>query len=105
MTVAVGLSARGRSTKTGRRGATLEGIDWLFGSGVAPRRALFPNHHSVGSSPRLPSRSRSAMLVVGCWLLVVGCWLLVVGCWLLVVGWWLLVVGCWLLVVGCWLLF
>src|SRR6266516_4414755 len=55
-----GLSPRGGSAKTGRRGATLEGLDWLFGSGVAPRRAPFPHHYSVGSSPRLPSRSRSA---------------------------------------------
>ena len=54
------LSPRGGSAKTGRRGATLEGIDCLFGSGVAPRRAPFPHHYSVGSSPRLPSRRRSA---------------------------------------------
>ena len=60
VTVAVGFSPRGGSPQTGRRGATLEGIDCLFGSGVAPRRAPFPHHYSVGSSPRLPSRSRSA---------------------------------------------
>src|SRR2546422_11570107 len=29
-------------------GATLEGLDWLFGSGVAPRRAAFPDHYPVG---------------------------------------------------------
>src|SRR5206468_12918349 len=60
MTIAVGFSPRGGSAKTGRRGATLEGLDWLLASGVAPRRAPFPHHYSVGSSPRLPSRSRSA---------------------------------------------
>ena len=60
MTVAVGFSPREVSAKTVRRGATLEGLDWLFGSSVAPRRAPFPQHYSVGSSPRLPSRSRSA---------------------------------------------
>src|SRR5436189_5502019 len=60
MMVAAGFSPRGGSAKTGRRGATLEGLDWLFGSGVAPRRAPFLHHYSVGSSPRLPSRSRSA---------------------------------------------
>src|SRR3989442_3675658 len=60
MTVAVGFSPPGGSPKSRRRGATLEGLDWLFGSGVAPRRAPFPHHHSVGSSPRLPSRCRSA---------------------------------------------
>jgi len=60
MTVGVGFSPRRGSAKTGRRGATLEGIDWLFRSGVAPRRASFPHHYSVGSSPRLPSRSRCA---------------------------------------------
>jgi len=53
MTVAVGFSPRGGSAKTGRRGATLDGIDWLLGSGVAPRRAAFPDHYPVGSSPRL----------------------------------------------------
>src|SRR5437762_9722315 len=42
MMVAVGFSPRGGSGKTGRRGATLEGLDWLFGSGVAPRRVPFP---------------------------------------------------------------
>src|SRR5207247_1820664 len=52
MTVAVGLSPRGGNATTGRRGATLEGLDWLFGSGVAPRRAPFAQHYSVGSSPR-----------------------------------------------------
>src|SRR6266516_3546771 len=55
-----GFSPRGGSAKTGRRGATLEGLDWLLGSGVAPRRAPFAHHYSAGSSPRLPSRSRSA---------------------------------------------
>jgi hypothetical protein len=59
MTV-VGFSPRGGNAKIRRRGATLEELDWLFGSGVAPRRAPFPLHHSVGSSPRLPSCSRSA---------------------------------------------
>src|SRR5213592_258902 len=60
MTVAVGLSPREGSAITGRRGATLEGLDSIFGSGVAPRRAPYPHPYSVGSSPRLPSRSRSA---------------------------------------------
>ena len=64
MTVAVGLSPRGGSAKTGRRGATLEKLDWLFGSSVAPRRAPFPSiipwaqahgyHHAV--APRLPKK-------------------------------------------------
>src|SRR5882724_11150932 len=60
MTVALGFSPRRGNPTSGRRGATLEWIDWLFGSGVAPRRAPFSHHYSVGSSPRLPSRSRSA---------------------------------------------
>src|SRR5437879_2331070 len=60
MTVAVGFTPRGGSARTGRRGATLEELDWLFGSGVATRRAAFPDHYPVGLSPRLPSRSRSA---------------------------------------------
>jgi len=55
-----GLEPTVGSAKTGRRGATLEGLDWLLGSGVAPRRATFPHHYSVGLSPRLPSASRSA---------------------------------------------
>jgi len=42
MTVAVGFSPRELSAITKRRGATLEGLDWLFGSSVAPRRAPFP---------------------------------------------------------------
>jgi len=42
------FSPRGGRAKTGRRGATLEGLDWLFGSGVAPRRAAFPDHYPVG---------------------------------------------------------
>ncbi len=64
MRVAVGFSPRGGSAKTGRRGATLEELDWLFGSSVAPRRAPFPSiipwaqahgyHHAV--APRLPKK-------------------------------------------------
>jgi hypothetical protein len=61
MKVAVGFSPREVNAKTGRRGATHEGLDWLFCSGVAPRRAAFPDdfpwaeahgyHHVV--APRL----------------------------------------------------
>jgi len=43
MTLAVGSSPRGGCAKTGRRGATLEGLDWFVRSGVAPRRASFPD--------------------------------------------------------------
>jgi len=60
MTVAAGFRPRGGSANNVRRGATLEGLDWRLGSGVAPRRALFAHHYSVGSSPPLLSRSRSA---------------------------------------------
>src|SRR6185369_8549740 len=38
MMVAVSLSPRGGSANTERRGATLGGLAWLLGSGVAPRR-------------------------------------------------------------------
>src|SRR5436189_6463216 len=44
-----------------RRGATLEGLDRLFGSGVAPRRAPFPHHYSVPS--RL--RQRRVLWLIG----------------------------------------
>src|SRR6266496_2145955 len=51
MMVAVGFSPRGGSAKPGSRGATLEGIDWLFGSGVAPRRAPFLHRYFRGLKP------------------------------------------------------
>jgi len=48
MKVAVGFSPRGGQRKKRRRVATLEELDWLFGSGVAPRRAVSPDDYSVG---------------------------------------------------------
>ena len=38
----LGFSARGSSPQTGRRGGSLEGIDWPLGPSVAPRRISFP---------------------------------------------------------------
>ena len=38
----LGFSARGSSPQSGRRGVTLEGIDWPLGPSVAPRRISFP---------------------------------------------------------------
>ena len=61
-----GLYLTGRERKNRRRGATLEGLDWLLASGVAPRRLPSPTiipwaqahgyHHAV--APRLPQKVR-----------------------------------------------
>ena len=67
MTVAVGLSPRGVSAKTYRRGATHEGLNWLFGSGVAPRGVAVPDHHPYHRevAPRLLQNGDAPGLLQG----------------------------------------